>query len=63
MKSIPSPMVAPISVRQSITTASPLLMIETSLPAVSLSRFSMQSGWRLAGFLDSIDRPPIALNV
>ena len=62
-KSTPSPMVAPSSVRQSITTASPLSMIETSLPAVSLSRFSLQSGWRMAGFLDSIDRPPIALNV
>lgn len=62
-KSTPSPMVAPSSVRQSITTANPLLMIETSLPAVSLSRFSLQSGWRMAGFLDSVDRPPIALNV
>ena len=58
-----SPMVPPSSVRQSITIASPLSMIETSLPAVSLSRFSLQSGWRMAGFLDSVDRPPIALNV
>ena len=59
-KPTPSPMVAPSSVRQSITTASPLSMIATSLPAVLLSRFSLQSGWRMAGFLDSVDRPPIA---
>lgn len=61
-KSIPSPMVAPSSLRQPITTASPLSMLEIARPAVSLSRFSMHSGWRMAGFLDSVDRPPIALN-
>ena len=61
-KSIPQPLVVPRSLRQSILIATPILMIEIA-PATILSQFRMHCGWRMKGFFDLVDRPPIGLNV